>query len=290
MLAIEQLDPFTRRMLIRQYEDVYQLTFPNEQVAATVTNRLNTFITGMANPSTLAGQSHTQTSYQGFQPATQLSTNAQSTPQYANIPLASSYRPPVLASQAAQPESQIPPHRSPSPSPAEEHNDAIQSQGFLETQYTPEEEATQITTNPPRKHPSSDMNVSDTTNPVSNSGHIDKKRKLDSDDTSDAHKSSNEGTDLATQPTKLVSDLIDLSECQNESNDSLGITHPPLDPYEGTPWGPLSRFSVSDSLSVLVAGLTFSEHSERLIRWQWRCTSRHAESIHYCWSVRNERI
>ena len=261
------------------------MTFVNEQIAGTVTSHLNAFIAGLTNTAAFSGQNYPLPPYQAIQPATRVSAIAQPTPQYPPTQsVASHYQPPVLAAQSIQPESQIQFRRSPSPPPTKDPDDTPQSQGFLETQWTPEEEATQITTNAPRSDlpnnsNGSDVNVAET-NDSSSGSHINKKRKLDTDEVSDARKSSIEGPDAATQTTKSVSDLIDFSEGQNESTESLGAAHPPLDPYEGTPWFSLSRFSVCGSSSVLFCSFGRSDisraprnlaHREVAGAYQWLC-------------------
>lgn len=212
-----------------------------------IMGHLNPFLKGIANRSSLPSQGLALVPpTQPLPSGTQQTVLAQQTPRHPplNI-LASPYKPPVSASQPHEPESQIPFHRSPSPPPGEDSNNATQSQGFLETQYTPEEEAAQATPNLPCDTMSGiSVDVPKTTTTTSLSHH-DKKRKLDTDDNPTVNRSSNEEPSPSNQSAKFVSDLLDFSEDQTESSGSLGITHPPLDPYEGTPWVALDRFSVS---------------------------------------------
>jgi hypothetical protein len=135
-------------------------------------------------------------------------------------------------------------------------NEANQSQGFLETQLTPEEEQQTGTV-------TSSENI-DTTNGTapavqtgaigwdSTSQHIAKKRRIgmDGEPETTIPSTDDPGTKSQSTSTTFVSNLLDLNEGQFESSDSLGVAHPPLDPYEGTPWGMLDRFPVGDPSSA----------------------------------------
>lgn len=206
-----------------------------------VLNHLTPYTTGIP-PSMTVPLTMPSIAVQSNPLASQGSGIAQPTPLYGHArSQMAPYPQAAIPSQVEQLESQVAPRTS--PSPADDTNDAIQSQGFVETQYSPDQGGqSKMTAAHVNLVKVSDAAInSEGLNATSTSETIVKKRKLDAQQDSNAPKSSR-ATELTTSSTTFVSNLLDLSDSNTESSQSLGITHPPLDPYEGTPWGMLDHF------------------------------------------------